>query len=443
MEKAFIGTVLSNLSLIHEVSDVRASDMSCQSHQILWEKMLSLSKTGNTTPRGIVEFIKKDGYLDTIGTDVDDGSVTGDLYVQELLSYRSEPDIRKFADEVISSSIKRELYGFAQLLAMDAEGEDEANKIIESAEERLFNLRRRKVDTGVDIGEILEMFDDRIDKWRSGEVKPSFEFKMKRVSEILEFLEDQDFMIVGGRPGWGKSSYLRYEAFRSAKSGKRVVMFNLENNEIEYARYLIALMTGIDTNLLKDPRKLSEGLLAIVKKAIVDLRSMSGFLKVVTMGGPSVNEIIQIASKLARDGYEVIFVDYLQLIQNGKEGELENITFSSVALRALAMKYKVPVICASQMSREIEKRGENAEPVSSDLRYAGEMDATVILFPRVIMTDDAGLREFPENLDSNGRLKSIARVVPLRFYLTKYRNGGTGVSGLVKWDKATNNYTSI
>ena len=46
-------------------------------------------------------------------------------------------------------------------------------------------------------------------------------------------------------------------------SGKKVVIFNLENSEIEYARYLIAHVTHIDTFKLRKPKELTPGAAAL------------------------------------------------------------------------------------------------------------------------------------------------------------------------------------
>jgi replicative DNA helicase len=147
---------------------------------------------------------------------------------------------------------------------------------------------------------------------------------------------------------------IRAEAFRAAMSGKKIVIFNLENSEIEYARYLIAHVTGIDTYKLRKPKDDPRRGRARPRGRADSLKSLP--IRVVSMGAPSVMEIIRTARKLVSQGYEVIFVDYIQLIKNGIENEVQDISMSSSLLRGFALKYNVPVIAAAQLNRELTKR---------------------------------------------------------------------------------------
>jgi replicative DNA helicase len=132
------------------------------------------------------------------------------------------------------------------LMALDSESEKDVDDLLDAIEEKVYALRRKSLDTGADIGELLGQFEIRMDDWRAGKITPAFTFYTPGLSRLIPFLEDTDFMLIAGRPGEGKSSVLRNEAFQAAQHGKKVVIFNLENSEAEYARYL-ASVSGIDT----------------------------------------------------------------------------------------------------------------------------------------------------------------------------------------------------
>ena len=438
IEQSLIGSVLAFPNTADDVMDVRPQDMSCVSHQNMWTEVIGMNRSRSLSVRGIIEIMKARETLEPLGYEV--GEATGELYVQETIVHRSEASVRQFADMIIDASTKRELRSFGQLLALDAESTEEATVIIESAEERLYDLRRRKLGTGVDIGDILGAYEVVMDKWRAGEAKPAFRFSSQDLRKIMPFLEEQDFMVVAGRPGEGKSSWMRYEAFMAAQAGQKVVIFNLENGEVEYARYLIAFITNINTEKLRSPELLTEAEVLQVKAAIKLLRSLP--LRIVTMGAPSVREITAIAAKLAREGYKVFFVDYIQLVRNGNDNIVQDIGITTSLLRGFALKYKTPVIAASQLNRLLVHRGVDAEPNLADLRDSGslEQDAVQVMFTRVIQTDDAGLKEFPENLGANGQLISQIRCVPMRMYVLKNRNGSLGKTEPIKWDKAVNKF---
>ena len=79
----------------------------------------------------------------------------------------------------------------------------------------------------------------------------------------------------------------------------------------------------------------------------------------------------------------------------------------------MAKERGVPVVALSQLSRAPEKRGENKEPLLSDLRDSGsiEQDADLVLF----LNRNTGFD--PNDPDSGARTKLV---------IAKQRNGPTG-----------------
>jgi replicative DNA helicase len=85
-------------------------------------------------------------------------------------------------------------------------------------------------------------------------------------------------------------------------------------------------------------------------------------------------------------GIDMIILDYLQLMQgesSGGRGEnrVQEISYVSRALKALAREIDAPVLAVSQLSRAVEWRASH-EPQLSDLRESGsiEQDADVVMF---------------------------------------------------------------
>ena len=80
---------------------------------------------------------------------------------------------------------------------------------------------------------------------------------------------------------------------------------------------------------------------------------------------------------------DLLIVDYLQLMRDDaiRRGETAEITALTKGLKLLAKDLGVPIICLSQLSREVEKRNDK-RPQLSDLRQSGsiEQDADVVLF---------------------------------------------------------------
>jgi replicative DNA helicase len=79
---------------------------------------------------------------------------------------------------------------------------------------------------------------------------------------------------------------------------------------------------------------------------------------------------------------DLIAIDYLQLMNAPGRHDNRNQEIASISrgLKKLAMRFDIPVLVLSQLSRDPEKRG--GEPTLSDLRDSGaiEQDADQVLF---------------------------------------------------------------
>jgi replicative DNA helicase len=127
------------------------------------------------------------------------------------------------------------------------------------------------------------------------------------------------------------------------------------------------------------------------------------------------------ARKLKRKhGLDLIIVDYLQLMAPVKTGKfsspVQEVTEISRGLKQLAKELNVPVVALSQLSRNVEHRGENSVPRLADLRDSGsiEQDADVVIF---IHRDKS---------EENNR----ARENETKIIIEKHRNGSTGTIDL-------------
>jgi len=104
------------------------------------------------------------------------------------------------------------------------------------------------------------------------------------------------------------------------------------------------------------------------------------------------------AETLSRQ-YQVIFVDYLQLVRSGEGrggNRTEEVGAVSRALHTLSQKHNVLVIAPAQLSRGVKNRdGTENAPTLTDLRESGqiEQDADVVaLLYKVDSTKNADRR---------------------------------------------------
>jgi replicative DNA helicase len=304
------------------------------------------------------------------------------------------------------------------------------------------------------MADLFGVYVPRLDGLRDGTITPSWIPDLVAVREVIQFAEATDLITIAARPGDGKSSFLRYEMLKYAINGGRPLIFNLENDEMDYAMHFLSLFVNMDglpiieNTKLKNPRLLSEDELRRVKEAARMLSRLP--VTIVTIGSPTVSQVIQIARrKIAEKHCDLIGLDYVQLIRNGnKENRNDDIGETTGALRGLNLDMHIPILMNAQLNREIERRGkDDAGPQLSDLRDSGsiEQDSTHVIFPRSLWKDPSieQMRIFPENMDERNRPLPRLKAIPMVFYVRKNRNGPTGPSTPVKWTKTTGDFSTM
>ena len=444
-EKAVLGTAIFSPELVEQAEFLLPSDFTgC--HAGIWSNILNLHRREALELRTLVEELRQSTELDHISDF--DGSAIGEAYIADLVTCRGMA-MAEFASNVLNASGKRMLNREAALIAADARDESITyEQALDSAESRFISMRRRTALTeGASLADLFGVFIPRMEGMRAGTIVPRWTPKTLGVRQVFPYVEDDDYVIVAARPGLGKSSWARYEAYHATKADDpiNVSIFNLENADIEYPRAITALHLNINSRVLREPQRLTERQLRQVIEAAHELSTLP--LHIVSMGGPSVAEIDRVTRKhISKHKTQMIWVDYVQLISNGLENSNQDITKTSQQLRAMAKKYGIPVMACAQLNREIEHRS-SYDPVLSDLRESGslEQDATGVLFPCPVWKNPSieQLARFSGNRQADGRPSTEVIEIPIYFKIAKNRNGGVGNTKEILWNKATGSYKTL
>lgn len=191
------------------------------------------------------------------------------------------------------------------------------------------------------------------------------------------FVERGDFVVVAGRPSDGKTALALHMAMEQSKTLK-VGFFSMETKRIKLVTRLVSATSGIPLSRIKS-RTLNDDEHMLFSDSVKELAARDN-LRLIDAAGWTAEQIE--ARTLARR-FDVIYVDYLQLItpsrrRNDRTSDVSDI---SMALANLARRHNVAVVALSQLSRPTTK-GDRPEPVLSDLRESGqiEQDADVVMF---------------------------------------------------------------
>lgn len=182
-------------------------------------------------------------------------------------------------------------------------------------------------------------------------------------------IDKGDMIILGGRPSLGKTT-LASNIMVNMAARYRVDFFSLETSTKKIFHKIAS--SGARIHLTKI---LHSNLQDTDYNSLLSIASEYNNYKlnVIEASGMNVHDI---TSKALEDKADIIFIDYLQLVNEKITNPYERVSEISKKLHTFAQKEKVTVIALSQL-----KRNDNKEPTLSDLRESGqiEQDADVVL----------------------------------------------------------------
>jgi replicative DNA helicase len=237
------------------------------------------------------------------------------------------------------------------------------------------------------------------------------------LDRLLGGMQPSDLLIIAGRPGQGKSGFCISAAKNASQLHKKhVALFSLEMSNDQLVQRLVAQETGIDSQRLR-LANLHDDEWPIFTQAV----SVLGDTHIYLDDTPALTPL-QLHTKCRRlhmeVGLDLIIVDYLQLMTGDVriENRVQEVSYISRNLKALARELKVPVLAAAQLSRAVESR-RPPRPILSDLRESGslEQDSDVVMFIYR-----------PDQYEEDSLKQNIAEII-----VAKHRNGPVGSVELV------------
>ena len=263
-------------------------------------------------------------------------------------------------------------------------GGADASTLLDSAEQRIFDIRRGKNMQGLQrLNEIIVQTFDRLDLLNSpdSDAYRGIPTGIHELDETITGLNKTDFILLGARPGMGKTSFaLNIARHAAVKAGKTVAFFSLEMGKEQLCSRLLS------TEALVGGTKLRTGKLENDEWVrLIEAGDILSHANIYLDDTPSIT-VPEIKAKLRRLKHvDLVIIDYLQLMTSANrrsEGNrVQEISEITRSLKIMAKELNLPVLTLSQLARDSEKR-TNHRPVLSDLRDSGsiEQDADIVLF---------------------------------------------------------------
>ncbi len=418
-EEAVLGALMIDDNAVSTILDLLQPKMFyVEAHQQIFNaitKLFTLNQPIDLLT--VTNQLRKEKLLEVIG---------GVSYLSELTTrVNSAANIEYHARVILEKYVVRELIHNCNDIITDAY--DDSNDVLDmldKAETKIFNIIEKNFKRdSQELHQVLLKTLDSLDKMRANaDQLQGVPSGIRAIDEKTGGWQKSDLIIMAGRPGMGKTSFVLSIARNAAIDyNMPVAFFSLEMSAQQLVERLLAMESGIDADHITHG-KLSEDEWTKLMDKVGKLENTN----LIVDDTPALS-VFDLRAKCRRlkhkNNISLVIVDYLQLMQGGtdntnKGGNREQeISYISRSLKSLAKELDIPIIALAQLSRAVESRGGTHRPMLSDLRESGsiEQDADMVLF--IYRPEYYKMDEFEDGTPSAGQADIM---------FAKYRHGSTG-----------------
>ena len=393
-EQSVLGSILINPESFDKIASlITADDFYLEEHQNIFETMKELyKKNREIDPVTLIDALVRESVYDKAG---------GTEYIMTIAKIvPSAANVVDYAKIVKDKSTLRAMISVCESISEEAYTEaGEVEYLLNAAEQRIFEIAERRESKNFEkISDIVPRVYanlELISKDKSALKGTPTGFS--GLDRVLVGMGESDLVLIGARPGMGKTSFALNIGTNVAKSTKKAVcIFSLEMSSDQLVTRILSSEAMVESNALRSGNLTEEDWTKLAHAA-AEIAECDMLIDDTTG-----QTITAMKAKLRRvKNLGLVIIDYLQLMQSDRkiDNRVQEVADISRNLKIMAKELNVPIICCAQLSRGPESRTDK-KPMLSDLRDSGaiEQDADVIMFLH---------RE--EYYDPNTEDKNIAR----------------------------------
>lgn len=426
-EQSVLGAILLENEILASVVEMLApEDFYKDSHKKIFLAMLDLYKKNEPIDLiTLTEQLSRREQIEEIG---------GASYLSHIVNLVPTSANIKYHSKIVKekSLLRNLIKTTTEIITTSYDESIEINELLDVAETKIFSLSEKTIrGSFVRIDNVVKDTIELVDKlYNKKELITGLPSGFTDLDMQTTGFHPGDLVVVGARPGMGKTSFcLNIATYVGIEVKVPVALFSLEMSKELIVLRMICSEAEVDSKSVRSGYHTKEDYRKLVNAA-GRLAEAPIFID------DSFNTVLEMRAKSRRlkaeHGLGLIIVDYLQLMRG--EGSYiareQVISDISRSFKALAKDLKVPIIVISQLNRSCEQRGDNKRPIIADLRESGaiEQDADTILF--LYRGDYYKAKDAEEGI--------------AELDIAKQRNGPTGMINLTFLDKFTKfkNYTS-
>ena len=379
-EASLLGAMMLSQDAIATVLErgLESADFYKPAHQKIFDAIRALSVGGDPVdPVTVGDMLRRASLLEGVG------GLDALVRLQNATPAISSAD--RYAKIVRDAAKLRRVIKAASEIAEIAYSEPtDVDKALDEAEGKIYDVSSGHVSEGArELGELVVESLGIIEKrWEDPNAMTGVPTGFAKLDELLLGLQPGALHVIGARPGMGKSALALNVAVNVARSTMRpVVFFSLEMSAYELSQRVLASEASVPSEVLRgaapNERQWTEIGRAVGRLDIPLIIDDSPMTSVGSMRARARRV------RLAHGDLALIVIDYLQLMGGDVKVENRQLEVSDISrnLKLMAREFNVPIIALSQLSRNLENRGDK-KPNLSDLRESGaiEQDADVVMF---------------------------------------------------------------
>ncbi len=379
-EESLLGAMLLSRDAVSAASEIiDGKHFYKPAHAHVYEAITAVLSRGEPVdPVTVAEELRRRDLLDAVGGP------------QVLLSLQAgtpaTSNAARYARIVEEHALLRGLIGVAGDIAeLGYEMPDDVSAAIDRAESMVFEVAQHRVtDSTTKLYDLVYSAIDRLEAlYTRGDAITGIPTGFTDFDELTAGLQPSALIVVGARPGMGKTSFALGCALHGAmRAGRPVLFFSLEMSRVELSQRLLCGEARVDSTKVRNGKLADEDW-----RRIISATDRLADAKLWIDDNPNVN-VMEMRAKArrlkSREGdLGLVVVDYVQLMTGRTKAESRQVEVSEISrsLKILARELECPVMALAQLNRGLEQRADK-RPLLSDLRESGslEQDADVVAF---------------------------------------------------------------
>ena len=364
VEVALLGMMLSYPDAIDKAASLPVGDLYLDSHRRIFTVIQQMhAKDEQATIVTLLAELNRLKLTEAVG---------GAGYICDLTNdaYKSA-DIGQYIRLIKKAAARRQILALASLIAARAEGGDDPEEIY--ADLQTSALRAQAAGVNVRPQPIAEL------------VVPTWEHMKEQMEHTGEVLgvptgitaldeattgwREGELTYLGAYPGRGKTSFMLQAMHHAASYGFGVGCISLEMRAQQLMRRLATIESKMPAYKFRDPRLMNPAEQQHARRSVMALGDLP--ISICDEAGLNPAKISSLARQMHAAGAKVIFVDFVQIINEDGRDRREAINRVSAALRDTSKSLGIPFVVASQLARRSDM---DSPPKMSDLRESGNLE---------------------------------------------------------------------